>query len=73
MPIVDGLEEEFEGRVSVFRLNVSDGDNAALQNQLGLSGHPAFAILNENEQIVQIYFGPQTAEILREAMTAASP
>jgi thioredoxin-like negative regulator of GroEL len=69
MPIVDGLEVEFEGRVPVLRLNANEDGNAQLQADFGLRGHPAFVVLDRNSQVTESYFGPQTAETFRQAMT----
>jgi thioredoxin-like negative regulator of GroEL len=68
MPIVDGLEAEFAGQVAVVRLNVAVPANEALQQSYGLRGHPAFAVLDRNNQVVARFMGPQTAATLRQAM-----
>jgi hypothetical protein len=72
MPIVDGLEEEFEGRVTVLRLNAIEAANAQLQADYGLRGHPTFVVLDRNSQIIESYFGPQTAEVFRGAMATVA-
>ena len=69
MPIVDGLEEEFAGRLQVVKLNAADPENDRLQAQWGLRGHPTFAVLDEEGTIVTRFTGPQPAETLRSAMT----
>lgn len=68
MPIVNGLEEEFAGEVAVIRLNAADRNNAALQSRYGLRGHPSFAVLDGGDEVVERFFGPQSAEVLRAAM-----
>ena len=68
MPIVDGLGEEFEGQVSVVQLNTAQKANARLQNQWSLRGHPSFALLDDEDSVVQRFFGPQAEAGLREAM-----
>ena len=72
MPIVDGLGEDFEGRVPTFQLDAAQASNARLQADWGLSGHPSFAILDKNGQITRRYFGPQSEKLLREAMEIVS-
>ena len=72
-PIVNGLEEEFEGEITVARLNAAEPENVALQRGFGLRGHPAFAILDENGRTAQTFFGPQSEETLRAALTAVVP
>ncbi len=71
-PIVDGLEEEFSGQVSVTRLDAAQPDNAELQSQYGLRGHPSFAILDTSGQISELFFGPQEEAKLRQAMAAVA-
>lgn len=73
MPIVDGLEAEFEGQVAVRRLNADEPANAELSQTYGGRGHPFFAILDENGEVTARFFGPQTAEDLREGMVAVQP
>jgi thioredoxin-like negative regulator of GroEL len=68
MPIVNGLDEEFEGKVSTVQLNAAEEANAMLQNQWGLRGHPTFALVDANDSVVQLFFGPQPEAVLREAM-----
>jgi thioredoxin-like negative regulator of GroEL len=70
MPIVNGLEVEFEGKASVHQLDAGQPRNAKLQNQWGLRGHPSFAILDDNSRVVQQFFGPQSESALRQAMNA---
>jgi hypothetical protein len=72
MPIVDGLEAEFEEHVPVLRLNANEDVNAKLQADYGLRGHPAFVLLDGNSQVVESYFGPQTAETFRASMATVA-
>jgi hypothetical protein len=71
-PIVDGLEEEFNGRVTVSRLDAAQPANAELESHYGLRGHPAFAVLDAQNQVHQLFFGPQAEETLRQAMAAVA-
>jgi hypothetical protein len=68
MPIVNGLEEEFSGRVAVVQLDAALKGNAALQSQWGLRGHPTFALLDSNGEVVQTLFGSYPESNLRRAM-----
>ena len=72
MPIVDGLEREFQDQLAVIRLDADVPANERLQLSYGMRGHPAFLILNEAGDVSAQFFGRQTAETLREAMTAVS-
>lgn len=65
---MNGLEDEFVGEVTIIRLNAADRNVAALQSQYGLRGHPAFAVLDGEDELVDRFFGPQRAETLRTAM-----
>ena len=71
MPIVNGLEDELGAQINVVRLNAAESDVVALQSQYGLRGHPSFAVLDEGGNVVERYFGPQSAETLREALQSA--
>ena len=71
-PIVDGLESDFAGRARVVQLDANEAENAKLQEQYGLRGHPTFAVLDRNGRVVQTFIGPQTEEVLRAALTAVS-
>lgn len=72
-PIVDGLTEEFEGRVAVERLDASVPENVQLQAEYGVRGHPSFVVLSGEGRPVQTFLGPQPEETLREAMSAVAP
>jgi len=69
-PIVDGLESDFAGQARVLQLDANETKNAQLQQQYGLRGHPTFAVLDRNGRVVQTFIGPQTEEVLHEAITA---
>jgi len=68
VPIVNGLDAEFEGKMSVIQLNAAVEANEKLQNQWGLRGHPTFALIDADDSVVQLLFGPQPEAVLREAM-----
>jgi protein-disulfide isomerase len=72
-PIVNGLEEEFAGQVTVKQLDASLPENVQLQAEYGVRGHPSFIVLNGNGIVIQTYIGPQPEETLREVMLVAAP
>ncbi len=72
-PIVNGLEEEFAGAVSVVWLNATEQQNSALQRRYGVQGHPSFVTLDAGSQVVDRFFGPQERIVLFEAMKEISP
>ena len=72
-PIVDGLKVEFAGTASVLQLNAGQSGNEELLTQWGLRGHPSFAVLDPDGQVIERFFGPQPEARLRQAIqTAAS-
>jgi thioredoxin-like negative regulator of GroEL len=71
-PIVNGLESDFKGQAIVLQLDANENENAQLQQQYGLRGHPTFVVLDANGQSVQTFIGPQKKEVLHEALTAAA-
>lgn len=71
-PIVNGLARDFEGQLAVIQLDAGQKANAELLTQFGLRGHPSFAVLDGNSQIVQRFFGPQTEATLRQAMRSVA-
>lgn len=72
IPIVNGLNEEFDSRVSVVQLDAAQSTNAKLQTEYGLRGHPAFAVLDSEGRVTQLLFGPQTEGVLRQSMEAVA-
>ena len=70
MPIVDELEMEMGEDVEFMRLDALKAENAALQSQHNLYGHPAFAIVDRSGRIVQSFFGPQPIDVLRDGLSA---
>jgi thioredoxin-like negative regulator of GroEL len=71
-PIVNGLGEEFEGQVVVVQLDAGQKDNAELQSQLDLRGHPTFVVLDGQDLVVQRFIGPQTEAALRQAIASVA-
>ena len=70
-PIVDGLESEFISQATVLQLDANEAENAKMQQQFGMRGHPTFAILDQNGRVLQTFIGPQTKAVLHDAITAA--
>ena len=65
---MNGLGEDFAGKVTVLRLDATVEMNAKLQSQWGLIGHPTFAVLDADEKLLFTFFGPQQETTLREAL-----
>jgi len=68
-PIVDGLNEEFDGRAAVLQLNAAEKANEELQASFDVRGHPSFVVLDHDGRVAQRFFGPQAEEALRQALT----
>jgi thioredoxin-like negative regulator of GroEL len=71
-PIVHGLAEEFAGEIAVTRLKVDTTAVIRLQESYGGRGHPFFVLIDQEGRVMAQFFGPQSAETLREAMTAVT-
>ena len=71
IPIVDGLKVEFAGKASALQLNAGQSGNEELQTRWGLRGHPSFAILDADGQVIERFFGPQPESQLRIALQTA--
>ena len=67
-PIVDGLEAEFTGRITIIRINANDPAGAEQLASYGLRGHPAFVVLDPAGAVSATFLGTQTVEVLRQAM-----
>ncbi len=67
------LAEEFEGDVAVMRLKADTAATIPLQERYGGRGHPFFAVIDAEGQLTDRFFGPQTAETLRQAMQRVNP
>lgn len=70
MPVVDGLEADFAGQVSILRLNAGELDNQQLMADYAVVGHPAFAVIDAEGKVIQRLIGAQTETTLRGAITS---
>jgi thioredoxin-like negative regulator of GroEL len=70
---VNGVRQEFEGRVAVYSLNVADEANLALQQSYDLRGHPTAVVLDADGVPTERYFGVVDADTLREALRVVAP
>jgi thioredoxin-related protein len=66
-PVVDGLEEDLEGRAQVLRLGVMDGIGGELAMRYGVRGVPTLVVLNGAGEVVL----KQTGMLDRAAVIAA--
>jgi predicted DsbA family dithiol-disulfide isomerase len=65
-PVVDGLSDEYAGKVDFKRLNVETDQKAVeLANQMGVTAVPTFVFVNSNGVQAGTKIGGATAEDLR--------
>jgi len=75
-PIVDGLEQKYEGRIAIERINADVGDGPAIMRAYRIQGHPTTLIFDHQGQEVYRFFGPQPAgavEAVLDDTLAAEP
>lgn len=61
-PIVDGLEEQYQGRVAFRRIDANRGDGPAIIRQHNILGHPTILIVDQAGKEINRLLGPQSAE-----------
>ena len=73
-PIVDGLEEQYQGRIAFQRIDANREDGPAIIRDHNILGHPAILIVDQAGQEVKRLLGPQPAEaleaLLQQTLTA---
>ena len=65
-PIVDGLAQDYGGRIAFQRLN-AQGEGEQLFRQYRLRGHPAYVILDQHGRVAW----QQIGEVSRQELMAA--
>ncbi|MEM8856746.1 MAG: hypothetical protein AAGD96_00395 [Chloroflexota bacterium] len=65
---MNGLEDEYAGSINFYRFDANEPLNQRLQNDLQLRGHPSVAIVTNQGEILNRYFGEQSAEDLRPVL-----
>lgn len=67
-PIVDGIEQQYDQQIVIKRINAETGDGPKIVRQHRIPGHPTTLFFNSEGQEVQRLPGPQSAEIVEEAL-----
>lgn len=71
-PIVDGLEQQYQGQISVRRINAAAGDGPAIMKAYRILGHPGILIFDRQGQEVKRLMGVQPVEeievVLKETL-----
>ena len=68
--MVDGLEEDFAGKLQVVRLNFNDPKNNAAIRALGVRGHPTVVLIDRHGVPQAPLIGVQTDAKLRPKVEA---
>jgi hypothetical protein len=58
-PIVDGLEQEYAGRVTFVRLDIDDPATAEAKATYGFRYQPYYVLLDVNGEVVDSWLGRQ--------------
>lgn len=69
-PIVNGLEDEYDDRITFQRLNAAE-EGQALFQQYNLRGHPSYVILDTRGEVVWRFAGQTSRATLRQAIEQA--
>lgn len=67
-PIVNGLSQEYSGRMAFERRNASEEQVKRTMDRYGVRGHPGFVIAAPGGESLWIQFGPSEEEPLRRAI-----
>ena len=70
-PIVDGLQEKYEGQFQVVRVDIDSTQGKALAREHGFIGQPTFMFFDGSGQKIRNLMGPQTEESLEQAVQDA--
>lgn len=68
MPIVNGLKEEFDGQIAFEQHNAGTPEGRVVMEALSLRGHPSFAILGSNGNVLWTSTGQLPTEVLHQAI-----
>ncbi len=64
-PIVDGLEEEYDGELQVVRLDFGDRANRKVLRALRVSAHPTTALIGRDGTVRATWVGERAAAEIR--------
>jgi len=70
-PIVDGLEEEYGGRVAFQRMNLDEQAGRLAAQTYRARGHPAIVVLDARGKVVWSRVGVQSVEDVASALDNA--
>jgi thioredoxin-like negative regulator of GroEL len=61
-PIVDGLEEQYQGQIAVRRIDASRDDGPKIVREYNILGHPAIILFDQHGNEQSRLLGPQKQE-----------
>jgi thioredoxin-related protein len=71
-PIVDGIEKEHQGRLSVIRINVQDEEFRSLLEQYNFQFTPTFILLDSSGRVIWRKVGSISSESVHRALSESS-
>ena len=69
-PIVDGLEQEYAGRVAIVRLDIDDPATAKAKAEHGFRYQPYYVLLDADGEVVDSWLGRQDRGVFEAAFVA---
>jgi len=69
-PIVDGLENNYQGTVEFKRINASTSAGLEIFNSYSLFGHPSYLILDDTGKVLWQSVGEQSEESIESILNA---
>ncbi len=67
-PIVNGLQEEFRGRLAFEQVDANTEEGQARLRAYRLRGHPSYAIVDPSGKVLWSFSGQVSKENLRQPM-----
>ena len=71
-PVVDGLQQEYKGKVDVIRINTdtASGNEQQLANQFGVNVIPTFVFVNADGTVAKKLIGETKVDAMRAQLNA---
>lgn len=65
---MNGLHDEFAGVLRIEQLNADSDETKTLMREIGVRGHPSYAIIDADRQLLWSAAGQVDAEVLRQVI-----
>lgn len=69
-PIIEEIEKEYHGKITVQKINVDEDGSQQLVEQYQVGAMPTY-IIEKNGQVVNQFIGAQSKKVLTEALNSA--